>query len=126
HRFLDWPRRPLRSTERVAWRVAAAPEGEWSPWHEFEAGLFDADWTARWISPPEASEQPAGTRPAHVLATTFELSGEVQTARLYATALGLYEVFVNGVRAGTAELTPGTSAYEHTVYAQAYDVTANL
>ena len=48
----------------------------------------------------------------------------VAPARLYATALGVYEAFVNGERAGTAELTPGSTSYDRTLYAQASDVTA--
>ncbi|GAA3384166.1 alpha-L-rhamnosidase-related protein [Cryptosporangium minutisporangium] len=45
---------------------------------------------------------------------------------MYATALGVYEAFVNGVRAGTAELSPGSTSYTATLYAQASDVTAAL
>ena len=61
-----------------------------------------------------------------MLSTGFELSVEVESARLYATALGVYEAFVNGRRAGTAELTPGSTSYDRTLYAQAMDVTESL
>jgi hypothetical protein len=48
----------------------------------------------------------------------------VRSARLYATALCVYEAYVNGERAGTAELSPGSTSYDRTLYAQAWDVTA--
>ncbi|MEV7389203.1 family 78 glycoside hydrolase catalytic domain [Streptomyces sp. NPDC091215] len=131
HLLVDWPVPALRSGERVRWRVrsrALTEASAWSTWHAFEAGLLDEDWTARWITPagdPEAARRPPGTRPAHVLRRTFTSSGAVR-ARLYATALGVYEVFVNGERAGTTELAPGSTSYDRTLYAQADDVTSSV
>jgi alpha-L-rhamnosidase len=125
HRFVPWPWEPLPSRAAVRWRVSVrGREGEVvSDWSAFEAGLADADWQARWISPVEAGDPGYGERPAHVLAATFAATGEVVRARLYATALGVYEAFVNGERAGTAVLSPGSTSYEDTLYAQVSDVT---
>jgi len=50
----------------------------------------------------------------------------VRGAILYATALGVYEVTINGVRVGDVELAPGASTYDRTLYAQAYDVAGAL
>ena len=47
-------------------------------------------------------------------------------ARLYATAHGLYEVFLGGVRVGDLELTPGFTQYDQRLQVQAYDVTGLL
>jgi len=130
HLFVPWPWAELRSRQRIAWRVRAAePAASWSVWSPFEAGLFDADWTASWISPVEGEDRPYGQRPAHVLATEFDLgdltgSQAVTSARLYATALGVYTAAINGQRAGTAELSPGSTSYDRTLYAQASDVTS--
>jgi alpha-L-rhamnosidase len=96
---------------------------EWSEPSRFEVGLLNEDWTARWISPVEGSDEGYGNRPSYSLSTRFELSADVWSARIYATALGVYEAFVNGMRAGTAELTPGSTSYDRTLYAQAMDVT---
>lgn len=128
-RHVDWPWHAPKSRERVAWRVRAVSSGivsDWSAWHEFEVGLLDQDWQARWISPVEGDDPGYGRRPAHSLAVAFELPARAVSARLYATALGLYEAFVNGRRAGTAELAPGATSYDRTLYAQASDVTAGL
>ncbi|MFC3996959.1 family 78 glycoside hydrolase catalytic domain [Nocardiopsis sediminis] len=129
HLFVEWPWRPLRSGEEVTWGVRVRAAGRvsgWSAWHAFEAGLWDEDWSARWISPHEDAVPDPGTRPAYVLTGRFEVRREVARARLYSTALGVYEAFVNGERAGTAELAPGSTSYAHTLYAQAADVAASL
>ncbi|KQW10751.1 alpha-L-rhamnosidase [Streptomyces sp. Root369] len=131
HLFVDWPAPPLRSGERVRWRVRAHADvatPQWSTWHVFEAGLLDEDWTAHWITPgddPQDARREPGTRPTHVLRSTFT-TADVVRARLYSTALGVYEAFVNGERAGTVELAPGSTSYDRTLYAQAADVTTSV
>lgn len=126
HLFLEWPWAPLRSGQRVQWRVrvsGTADVSEWSDLHEFEVGLLDQDWRAEWISPIEDVAAGQGQRPGYVLTADFDLPGDgAVSARLYATALGLYDARVNGKRAGTTELAPGSSSYDRTLYAQAYDV----
>lgn len=132
HLFVAWPWSPLTSGRRVSWRVrvhAADAPSAWSPWASFESGLLDRDWTAAWISPVENDDPGYGARGAHVLRRRFDLpdgSSEVVSARLYSTALGVYEAFVNGERAGSAELSPGSTSYDRTLYAQANDVTELL
>lgn len=124
--YVSWPWQALRSRQRVQWRVRAGASGDWSTWSAFEAGLLDADWTADWISPLEPEDPGYGRRPAYLLTTHFELPGAVKSARLYATALGVYTAAVNGERAGTAELSPGSTSYDRTLYAQAFDVASSL
>jgi alpha-L-rhamnosidase len=122
HLLHAWPWRQLRSREAVRWRVRR-PGGAWSDEHAFEVGLLDPDWTSDWISPALPDDEPYGQRPAHVLRARFATAAPVIRARLYATALGVYEAFVNGQRAGAVELSPGSTSYDKTVYAQASDVT---
>lgn len=129
HTFVAWPWTPLRSRQRVQWRVRALvadAESSWSDWARFEVGLLDADWQAAWISPVDEHDRGYGDRGAHVLATEFTLSRDIRSARLYATALGVYTATVNGERVGTAELSPGSTSYDRTLYAQASDVSRAL
>ena len=129
HRFVAWPWAPLRSGQRVTWRARTRSSAEtsgWSDWAAFEVGLLDEDWTASWITPVELADPGYGRRPAHLLATDFTLTEPVRSARLYATALGLYTAAVNGERVATAELSPGSTSYDRTLYAQASDVTESL
>jgi alpha-L-rhamnosidase len=121
----------LRSGERVAWQVKVwtdAGESEWSQLCVFELGLLDAgDWTAPWIAPVEREVPPAGHRPAMLVRGELELPDvPVARARLYATAHGIYEAFVNGARAGDAELTPGFTEYRERLQVQVYDITGPL
>lgn len=127
HRFIAWPwAQRLRSGSEVQWRVRVHDENGplgWSDWASFEAGWFEPDWTAQWISPPVGQELPVGERPGYILSTTFTMDALPARARLYAAALGVYEAFINGHRVGTAELSPGSESYDRTLYGQASDVT---
>jgi alpha-L-rhamnosidase len=80
-------------------------------------------WLSHWISPVEARPLTA-ERPGYLLSGSFGAPGDVTEATLYATALGVYEIFVNGTRVGDEELTPGSTSYDRTLYAQSYDITA--
>ena len=118
--LVPWPGERLRSRQRVSWRVKVWSddgESEWSLPAWFETGLLEAtDWAARWIEPAEDG------RSAHVLRQTFRLDAPVPWARLYATAHGIYEAFLNGVRVGDVELAPGFTSYPSTLHVQVYDV----
>ncbi|HWQ93185.1 MAG TPA: alpha-L-rhamnosidase N-terminal domain-containing protein, partial [Clostridia bacterium] len=69
--------------------------------------------------PPEL----AGVR---YMRKSFQVSGAVRRAVLYATALGLYEAHLNGRRVGDHVLAPDWTDYRKRVRYQAYEVTALL
>jgi len=56
----------------------------------------------------------------------FGVSKPVTRARLYATALGVYEMSLNGARIGDQHLAPGWTDYRKRVRYQVYDVTDQL
>ncbi len=58
-----------------------------------------------------------------MLRRSFGANGEIASARIYATSLGLYELHLNGQRVGDALLTPGWTTYRHRIQYQTYDVT---
>jgi alpha-L-rhamnosidase len=59
-----------------------------------------------------------------MLRTTFKTTGKaVEGARLYITARGVYEVFLNGKRVGDDHYNPGLTQYNITHMYQTYDVT---
>jgi alpha-L-rhamnosidase len=62
--------------------------------------------------------------PAAYLRRTLALSKSVKSARLYATALGSYGVFLNGIRVGSDVMTPDFTDYRKRVLYQVYDVTS--
>lgn len=57
---------------------------------------------------------------------TFDVSKPVKSARLYSTALGGYEMFLNGKRVSDDVLAPGWTDYREHVKYQTYDVTSLL
>ncbi|WP_146032396.1 family 78 glycoside hydrolase catalytic domain, partial [Actinomyces qiguomingii] len=70
----------------------------------------------------------AGNRPAYELRTHLDASAAeaAGSARLTATAHGIYEAFLNGERVGDVELAPGATSYRKTLYVQTWDVTGML
>ncbi|HLH02044.1 MAG TPA: family 78 glycoside hydrolase catalytic domain [Bryobacteraceae bacterium] len=65
-------------------------------------------------------------QPAALLRHEFAVAKPVRAARLYATALGAYEFFLNGKRVGNSVLTPGFTQFDKRVQYQTYDVTPLL
>jgi len=63
-----------------------------------------------------------------MLRTQFEpaTGKSVARAKLYATAMGGYEIFINGKRMGDDWFNPGASQFRETICYHAYDVTGML
>ena len=60
------------------------------------------------------------------LRRTFDVGKGIKSARLYSTALGGYEMFLNGKRVSDDVLAPGWTDYRERVVYQTYDVTSML
>lgn len=123
--------RKLESRERVYWQVRVWDEegaaGEWSEAAVFEMGLLEqSDWKAEWIAgdyEPKSSER----YPADEFRRVFEENADdMASARLYITACGIYETYLNGTRVGDQVLTPGVTCYDTRNHYQTYDVTRLL
>ena len=128
--FVDYAGPPTVSRTRYFWRVrvwdASGGASPWSSVAYWETGLLQpADWTARWIGPPSTSADTL-PGPSPLLRRAFRLEGRVQSARLYVTSLGLYELYLNGQRVGDQFFTPGWTSYRRRLQYQTYDVTALL
>ncbi len=128
---ISYAGKALPSRTRAYWQVTSwdergqpstSPNGA-TYW---EVGLLNrGDWSAQWIG---ASWHGAGQTgsPAPYLRRGFTLASKPKSARLYVTALGLYEAFLNGHRIGTGRLTPGWTDYNKRVQYQVFDVTDQL
>jgi len=69
---------------------------------------------------------------AEMFRTKFNLNKQVQSAKIYTSALGVYDLFINGSRVGTTledgtvvydELKPGWTNYVKTAQYSTYDIT---
>ncbi|MET0788698.1 MAG: family 78 glycoside hydrolase catalytic domain [Cellulomonas sp.] len=123
----DWPFAALRSRERVAVSVrvrgADGRESPWSPATPVETGLLDpSDWVARAVSPAGPVED-ADLRPPPLVRHEFVVAHRPVAARLYVSAHGLVEPWLNGARVGDEELAPGWTVYPHRLRYSTFDVT---
>ncbi len=119
----------LEGMTRYYWRVKVKDQnqedGDWSEIAHFETGLRHEDWQAKWIE-PEDEVDPKAYKPAPFLRRDFSITGEIAQARLYVTAHGLYEAYLNGKRVGDQVFTPGNTDVVNRLQYQAYDVTKLL
>jgi alpha-L-rhamnosidase len=130
-----WAGAPLTSRARCWWKVRTWDrEGAPSPWSalaRFEVGLVGTrdgwrfEWTGQWIRAPLRGDRFSGA-PAPYLRRRFTLDGPVVRARLYVTALGLHETYVNGRVVSPDVYRPGWTDYRIRVPYQVYDVTGLL
>lgn len=122
----------LCSRDRITWSVTLWDEadavGETAEsW--FELGLLEsADWKAAWIT---GAYKPSKKKryPVDCFRKQFALqSGRsmVKSARLYASARGVYDVTINGHRIEEFILAPGMTDYRKRIQYQTYDVTGLL
>lgn len=116
----------LEPGRRYYWQVAVTDDsGDFaeSKAASFEGGHPAGDWHGTWIKPPFAP----CLHP--VFQKSFELTDAELTdaaARLYICGLGLYEVYVNGQKAGEEYLTPYYTDYRFWIQYQTIDVTGDL
>lgn len=83
----------------------------------FETGKMSEPFSAKWIANKDNSIQNTLFRSA------ISIDKPVKQARLYMTALGVYETYIDGKKIGKEFLAPGQTAYDEWVQIQTYDVT---
>ena len=83
------------------------------------------DWTAAFIT-PAWDEDVTVSQPSPHLRREFDVPGEVGSARLYITAVGVYQAEINGQRVSEDVLRPGWTSYRRRLCYQTYDVTATV
>ena len=122
---------PLASRDICYWQIRSWDKnGEAGPWSKiatWEMGLLESsDWQAEWIGNDltayghgEIYHLP----PAPFFRKEANINSGVKKARLYVTALGIYEFEINGNRVGDDYFAPGWTDYDKRVYYQTYDVT---
>lgn len=111
----------------TTWKSATHAANGWTA-----AGFDDSQWktavpaetAGKMLTEPLGKPWLPGT--VKELRRSFAVSAPIRSARLYATALGVYEVYLNGQRVGNDVMAPGWTDYRQFVHSQSYDVTALL
>ncbi|MDK8190175.1 family 78 glycoside hydrolase catalytic domain [Paenibacillus sp. UMB7766-LJ446] len=100
-------------------------ESDWSKPGQLETALYSSNaWQAKWTTPDTTQIEPEA-EPAFLLRREFGLcsSSPVVSARVYSTATGLYELYINGFNVSEDVFAPGWTSYHHRQQYQTYDVT---
>lgn len=129
---ISYAGKPLASRQQCFWKVCvwdANGKTHWSEAARWTMGLLQLDdWQANYISFRDTSPVWTDTTnlflpPAHQYRKAFTTSKAVRRATVYATALGIHELYLNGQRVGDALFAPGWTDYHQRAYYNTYDVT---
>jgi alpha-L-rhamnosidase len=117
---------PLDVVTDTSFKAAQTVPAGWE-----QPGFDDSSWpaakdTAAYGSGPWGNQVIQPSPPVPYLRHGFQLGKPVASARLYVSALGLYEAHINGKRVGNDDFTPGWTDYNKRVQYQTYDVTSML
>ena len=120
----------LVSMQQLFWQVrvwdARNKATVWSEPASWEMGILKpTEWKAAWIS-FGAEKVVKASKPAQYFRKEFAISKKVRSARVYSTALGLYQLYINGEKVTSDLFTPGWTSYKKRLQYQTYDVTKML
>ena len=144
--------KPLASEQKCYWKVKVwNNQTDSTPWSEaafWSMGLLNkTDWKAKWIGDqpdlvqkvykdnldkydPASKVELKNERPvppaSPMLRKKFMVKSAVKSAFLYASALGYYELDLNGSKVGDHVLAPEWTDFNKRVQYQSYDVTQSL
>ena len=89
----------------------------------FHMGRMNTPWTGRFITDGGYQFVEKNVSPTPMtFEKTFDLQEVPAKATLFATAIGIYEIELNGEKVGDRYFAPGFTSYEHQLYYQTYDL----
>ncbi len=130
---VEYAGKALSSREICYWKVKvwdqSGKASDWSAPATWSMGLLNTnDWQANYISyrdttPVYTNRHDLFLPAARQYRKEFVATKKIVRATVYATALGIYELHLNGQRVGDAVFAPGWTDYRQRAYYQTYDVT---
>ncbi len=131
---MNYGGRALSSGLAAWWKVRVwdrdGRESRWSEPARWSMGLLQtADWKAQWISfrddsPLHTNRRALFLPPAHHYRKDFTATKTVRRATIHASALGLFELHLNGRRVSDSWFEPGWADYRQRAHYRTHDVTA--
>lgn len=118
----------LSNNKNIALGATVATDDVYNIYNQFSNEKWSAELLTDGFIKPNLSHKPKSIQvpPSPLLRKEFTVNKQVKRASLYATSLGLYEITINGVKAGNHVLAPEWTDYHKRVQYQAYDVTPLL
>lgn len=93
----------------------------------FETGRLGTPWKARWITDASYSFPNKKSPAPMTFRTNFTLRKKtIRSAWVNSTALGIYELSLNGSKVGEDYFAPAHTSYTHQIQYQTYDVSSLL
>jgi len=92
----------------------------------FQTGRLDTPWRAKWITDSRYDFAEKTSPKPMTFKYSFTIKKSVKQAWVNATALGIYELAINGKKIGNDYFAPGFTSYAHQIQYQSYDVTQDL
>lgn len=120
---IDYSGEKLQSATRYYWKVCVWDEKDristWSPIAWWETGfLHTEDWSGVWLS--------SDSEHAPLFRSEFQVDKPLKQARLYISAAGYCEAYLNGSKVGDHKLEPAFTVYNKRNLYHVYDVGAQL
>lgn len=93
---------------------------------EFQTGRRDLPWEAKWITDKSCRIGKKESPVPMTFRKRFRVEKQLKRAFITSTAMGIYELELNGEKVGDAYFAPGFTCYKKNLQYQYYDVTEQL
>jgi alpha-L-rhamnosidase len=121
---IEWPTAALKSRQILFLRVRTNTNKGWSEWSSalrIEASLLvKNDWSAMAIS--NKVEIGEAFSPPVLFRKVFNLETDPDVSRLYVTAQGIFDFWINGTKVNKSFLDPGWTDYRYELPVKTYDL----
>lgn len=89
----------------------------------FKTGKMSTPFMGKWISDASYLFTEKGISPkVMAFQRKFNVDKKILSGKIYMTALGIYDLYINGKRVGDSYFAPGFTSYHHNLQYQVYDV----
>ena len=92
----------------------------------FLTARFTLPWKGQWISDSSYQFKEKTSPQPFTFRKLFSIKKAIAKAFVTSTALGIYEMTLNGKKVGNDYFAPGLTSYQHQIQYQVYDVTSEL
>lgn len=133
---IEYKGKPLLSNRTYYWKVQVwdenGQESNWSETSQWSMGILKfSKWKGQYIGFDVGYDKTDKydslyLPPARYLRKSFRASKKLKRATAYTTALGLYELRLNGQKVGDSYLLPGWTDYHKRLYYQTFDITDQI